>query len=520
MCTNVFSFAQANGGFSNKKLNDKGFFGSGVYTTSKPAYAALYPTKIKSGATPNTAGEYCIIGALAVLGKVRPIVHDKQDYPAYPTEKHSVYHGKPMDKGYHTHYVSIAASGSYQAFIEGENNPSELADEFIFASHTQVLPNLLIYFTAAKGDADAVASASPSSQTDVYYSDIDNEDAWPSCIMEDEDNETMHDAAENVEEAESSVSIHAVAVTSSSLAPGIGPSSAAGVSSVAHSFPESVTVLKPSGETLGGSSDARVMIHRKTEQKFVLKYSLSNVIVEGATLSRAAVEFIANRMYSCMAVPVPDVALYTSDTKVLLQPPVELSAGKPLLLLSVHLPCAPMSVQTYLEIRMGASRRSLDLQNKTWQSRVAASSGDYLSPRLSLVRTSVASGFVLDCLLANWDVCGWLLDNLIVDKQGRVWRLDQGGCLIYRAKGALKMSFNGVVEELNSFRDPTTNPNTHLLFSQISQADVSLQIECLQAHIPTLLQLIPEGLRKVMKARLAYLTDGEWRNGWRDAAAL
>jgi hypothetical protein len=136
---------QANSGFTNKKLNDAGFFGSGCYATTMPDYAALYPMKLKEGAKPNAEGEYCMVGALGLLGKVRPIVHDPQDYPKAANGQ-CIFRGKPMDKGYHTHYVSVDASGRYEAFREGQSQVSKRADELVFAQDAQLLPNLLIYF--------------------------------------------------------------------------------------------------------------------------------------------------------------------------------------------------------------------------------------------------------------------------------------------------------------------------------------------------------------------------------------
>lgn len=57
---------------------------------------------------------------------------------------------------------------------------------------------------------------------------------------------------------------------------------------------------------------------------------------------------------------------------------------------------------------------------------------------------NLAQGFIADILLANWDV--YQNDNCLVDASGRVFRVDNGGSLKYRAQGALKHPpFNGDV---------------------------------------------------------------------------
>lgn len=45
-------------------------------------------------------------------------------------------------------------------------------------------------------------------------------------------------------------------------------------------------------------------------------------------------------------------------------------------------------------------------------------------------------GFQADALLANWDVAGTGLDNVMVTPDGKVWRIDNGGSLKYRAQGS------------------------------------------------------------------------------------
>ena len=46
--------------------------------------------------------------------------------------------------------------------------------------------------------------------------------------------------------------------------------------------------------------------------------------------------------------------------------------------------------------------------------------------------------YAVDVLLGNWDVVGMNADNILIDKDGKPWRIDNGGSLSYRAQGGTK----------------------------------------------------------------------------------
>ena len=84
-------------------------------------------------------------------------------------------------------------------------------------------------------------------------------------------------------------------------------------------------------------------------------------------------------------------------------------------------------------------------------------------------------GFTADALLANWDVGGLGLDNLLVDKTGRVWRIDVGGSTSFRAQGGPKGAvWNKNPTELWSLRDGSNSAATKL-FKDVSIDDVEAQ---------------------------------------------
>ncbi len=55
-----------------------------------------------------------------------------------------------------------------------------------------------------------------------------------------------------------------------------------------------------------------------------------------------------------------------------------------------------------------------------------------------VLRAKLQAGLDVDAMLGNWDVIGMSGDNILVDKGGEPWRIDNGGSLGFRAQGARK----------------------------------------------------------------------------------
>ncbi len=47
-------------------------------------------------------------------------------------------------------------------------------------------------------------------------------------------------------------------------------------------------------------------------------------------------------------------------------------------------------------------------------------------------------GYIVDSLFANWDVLGTAQDNVLIDKDGHAWRIDNGSAFGFRAQGSRK----------------------------------------------------------------------------------
>lgn len=68
--------------------------------------------------------------------------------------------------------------------------------------------------------------------------------------------------------------------------------------------------------------------------------------------------------------------------------------------------------------------------------------GDWMrkasAPEKERMRRELLKGYPLDALFGNWDVLGTGQDNVLVDKDGNPWRIDNGSAFMFRAQGAKK----------------------------------------------------------------------------------
>lgn len=114
-------------------------------------------------------------------------------------------------------------------------------------------------------------------------------------------------------------------------------------------------------------------------------------------------------------------------------------------------------------------------------------------------------GFAADALLGNYDVAGLDLDNMLVGKDGKLWRIDNGGSLRFRAQGARKAEWGASVSELATLRDPAINRATARVFAGLSEAEIGAQARALAGKRAALLAATPADLRELLAARLADL---------------
>jgi len=120
----------------------------------------------------------------------------------------------------------------------------------------------------------------------------------------------------------------------------------------------------------------------------------------------------------------------------------------------------------------------------------------------------LSAAFVVDALLANWDVIGLGYDNIILPANGSpAVRIDNGGALEYRAKGGVK-SLGPTVDELDTMRDKKANPSASKIFGHLTTADIEEQIKTIiRPNKALILHLTPPSIREVMHRRIIYMTD-------------
>lgn len=76
-------------------------------------------------------------------------------------------------------------------------------------------------------------------------------------------------------------------------------------------------------------------------------------------------------------------------------------------------------------------------------------------------------GFLADCLLANWDIAAKTDNVLRSQSDGLLYRLDNGGALLFRAQGERKPTFGAIVTELESMKNA---------YGEISREDLEAQL--------------------------------------------
>ncbi|PZA11678.1 type III effector HopAG1 [Rhodopseudomonas palustris] len=105
-----------------------------------------------------------------------------------------------------------------------------------------------------------------------------------------------------------------------------------------------------------------------------------------------------------------------------------------------------------------------------------ASLGEALAYPENGVAAEVCRDFAVDAWLANRDVLGTDLDNVLVTRDGGVVRIDQGGALAYRARGARKTDFGAEATEFDTLRDARANAVAAGVFGAMSRPALAASV--------------------------------------------
>jgi hypothetical protein len=127
-------------------------------------------------------------------------------------------------------------------------------------------------------------------------------------------------------------------------------------------------------------------------------------------------------------------------------------------------------------------------------------------------------GFIVDALLANWDVIGMHRDNIILPKDGSSpVRIDNGGSLTFKATGG-KKPFTKVVSEINTMRNKSISPTAYEVFGSLTDTEIDNQIKTIIVpNYDKILSLTPDELKETMKARMDDLIE---RTVWMNASTF
>ncbi|HEU0048138.1 MAG TPA: hypothetical protein VFQ43_11095 [Nitrososphaera sp.] len=203
------------------------------------------------------------------------------------------------------------------------------------------------------------------------------------------------------------------------------------------SFPPSLEGIQVE-KSLGGSSG--VMLGRYEDNVFAIKRarrSETDPKKNAWYKEQLKEEYVADKVYEAMGFAVPSSRMYKEGSA---------------------------KVSSFVR---GKDLNSLDRENR-------------MSTSEELRR-----GFVLDALLANWDVIGLVEDNIRQGEDGRVYRLDNGGSFRFRAMGEPKGAhFGPEVGELESLRAHNK------LYADVSQREIAEQIDTIIKNRDKIIQTI------------------------------
>jgi hypothetical protein len=129
----------------------------------------------------------------------------------------------------------------------------------------------------------------------------------------------------------------------------------------------------------------------------------------------------------------------------------------------VQAPVEHLTNQIYSELGLGKLKSQVFTHPETGRTAYASDmipGAKQLGDNLTKARArKVFDGFAADVLTANWDAAGLNVDNLIVDPKGKLYRIDNGGSLIFRAKAGRKPAAAlSNPSEWESFFNPSINP--------------------------------------------------------------
>ena len=124
------------------------------------------------------------------------------------------------------------------------------------------------------------------------------------------------------------------------------------------------------------------------------------------------------------------------------------------------------------------------------------------------VLDELKQGYIVDALFANWDVIGTDKDNVLVDKDGHAWRIDNGSAFGFRAQGSRKKPEEFETREWpDEWRTLRTSPINRGVFDKLTAHDIFSSKVDLDAVVAGL----PEETKKAIAKPLAEMKQMQGR---------
>jgi len=97
------------------------------------------------------------------------------------------------------------------------------------------------------------------------------------------------------------------------------------------------------------------------------------------------------------------------------------------------------------------------------------------------LKNGLSDGFIADAFLANWDIARG--DNSLIAEDGELYRVDNGGALLFRAQGSEKgEAFSEKVVELETFFDKSLRSG-FVGYDGVTSEQIASQVEKLKERI-------------------------------------
>ena len=125
-------------GFGVVGTTDNGFYGAGVYFTSRLGYADKYAKSGPDGTKP-------FIVSMVIPGNIFPVV--EPPFAANGSSNPGGFNGKACRVGYQSHFTLVDGRDIYTAFpLKGSIDTAAAADELVTFDTSQALP-LFVFYT-------------------------------------------------------------------------------------------------------------------------------------------------------------------------------------------------------------------------------------------------------------------------------------------------------------------------------------------------------------------------------------